>query len=67
MFGGGCGGIGTVGNFGFGAFPSFDLVVHGVFVAFPVVFTAEAAWAAGEGAAVGTRMAFDVFTVYVSC
>ena len=62
----GHGGIGAVWNFGFGAFPGFDLVVHGIFVAFPVVFTAEAAWAAGEGTAVGTGMAFEMFTVQVS-
>lgn len=65
-FASGGGGSRIVGDFGFGAFPSFDLVVHGIFVAFPVVFAAEAAWAAGEGAAVGSRMAFDVFTIHIS-
>ena len=53
---------GTVWCLGFGAFPGFNLEVHGVFVAFPVVLTAETAWAFGEGAAVGTGMSFDVFT-----
>ena len=53
-------------GFGLGAFPGFDLVVHGVFVAFPVVFAAEAAWAVGEGAAVGTGMALEVFAAHVS-
>ena len=40
--------------------------MHTVFVAFPVVFTAEAAWAVGVGTAVGTGMAFKVFAVDVS-
>lgn len=62
----GRGGIGALGDFSLGAFPGFDLVVHGILVAFPVVFAAEATWAAGEGAAVGTRMAFDVFTIHFS-
>ncbi len=59
-------GAGAGWNRGFGALPDFDLVVHGILVAFPVVFTAEAAWAVGVGAAVGAGMAFDVFTVHVS-
>ena len=61
MFASDGGGTGTVWCLGFGAFPGFDLVVHGVFVAFPVVFTAETARTFGEGAAVGTGMSFDVF------
>ena len=56
------GGIGAVWHLGFGAFPGFDLVVHGIFVALPVIFAAEAAWAFAEGAAVGTGMAFDMLT-----
>lgn len=35
--------------------------MHGVFVAFPVVLTTEAAGTFGEGAAVRTSMAFEVF------
>ena len=66
VFTSGRGGIGAGWNFGFGAFPGFDLVVHGVFVALPVILTAEAAWAIGVGTAVGTGMAFDVFAVHVS-
>ena len=57
------GGRAVVGDNRFGAFPGLDLVVHGVFMAFPVVFAAEAPGASGESAAVGTRVAFDVFTV----
>lgn len=62
----GRGGIGALGDFSLGAFPGFDLVVHGIFVALPVVLTAEAAWAVGVGAAVGTGMALEVFTVQIS-
>lgn len=60
------GGIGAVRHLGFGAFPGFDLVVHRVLVALPVIFTAEAARAVGVGTAVGAGMAFEVFAVYVS-
>ena len=60
------GGIGAIENLGFGAFPGFDLVVHGIFVTFPVVLAAEAAWAVDKGAAVGTGMAFKMFPTRVS-
>ena len=50
----------------FGAFPGLDLVVHSILMAFPVIFTTEAACAIGKGAAVRTGMALDMFAVHVS-
>lgn len=47
-----------------GAFPRFDLPVHRVFVAFPVVFAAEAAGAGSVGAAVGAGVSFGVFSIH---
>lgn len=44
-----------------GALPGFDLPVHVVFVALPVVFAAEAAGAVGVGAAVGAGVSLFVF------
>ena len=44
-------------------FPGFDLPVHGVFVAFPVVLAAKAARAVREGAAVGAGVPLFMFSI----
>lgn len=52
----------TAGGEGVMAAPGFDLVVLGVFVAFPVVFRAKGFGARGVRAAVRASMAFFVFS-----
>jgi len=45
-----------------GTFPRFSLPMHSIFVAFPVVFAAEAAGTGGVGAAVGAGVSFSMFS-----